>query len=307
MAGYGAYPKMWIEDDDGKLVYGTVQPEVKEALRTLQDMYRNGQIDSEFAFKDGVKAKEQIAAGKIGMAYGEQWGSFVMQASYDRDLEADWQAYPIVSLSGAPARVPLRFATNMFFAVRAGYEHPEAIVKMFNLHLEKNWGQTAEYETYYSTPYPAWQLSPVTPFPVLKNLEAYRQLEEVRTSGDNSVLQDEARAILRNIEAYETRNDSKGWGWARTYGPSGAFAILDGYERNNQLLYEPFVGAPTETMIDKRTILDNLAHDTFVNIILGHPLDDFDRFVEEWNRLGGDQMTAEVNSWYSTRAHERSE
>ncbi|GIQ64504.1 hypothetical protein PACILC2_30720 [Paenibacillus cisolokensis] len=54
-------------------------------------------------------------------------------------------------------------------------------------------------------------------------------------------------------------------------------------------------------MIEKESILYNYAHDTFVNIIIGRPLEDFDRFVSEWNRLGGAEMTAEANQWHAER------
>lgn len=301
MAGYEAYPNMWIKDGSGKLVYGAVQPEVKTALAVLQELYREGQIDNEFAFKDGRKEKALIADGKIGIMYGEQWGSFTVQSSYENDPGADWRAFPIVSNTGKLPKVPLKFATSQFLAVKMGFEHPEAIVKLINLHLEKNWGSTAEYETYYSTPYPAWQLSPVTPAPMLKNLEAFRQIEKARRTQDYSGLHDEAKAIQKNIDAYLSANDVTGWGWERTYGPTGAFSILDQYEKNNQLLYESFVGVPTETIIEKQSILESLKNKTFMNIILGRPVDEFDRFVEEWHHLGGKEMTAEVNEWYSEK------
>lgn len=301
MAGYGAYPNIWLEDDTAKLVNGAVQPEVKQALAVLQRMYHGGQIDPEFALKDGRKEKALIADGKIGIMYGEQWGSFVVQSNYEKNSAADWQPYPIVSATGEPAKVPLRFATTQFLAVKKGFKHPEAIVKMINLHLEKNWGVTAEYETYYSTPYPAWQLSPVTPAPLRKNYEAFLQLEEFRTTGDEAVLHDEAKAIQKNIDAYLTRNATTGWGWERTYGPKGAFSIFRQYEKNNQLLFESFVGVPTEAIIEKQSILDELKNKTFMNIILGRPIEEFDRFVEEWHRLGGTEMTAEVNEWFAEK------
>ena len=78
-------------------------------------------------------------------------------------------------------------------------------------------------------------------------------------------------------------------------------SILDQYEDNHQLLSDAFAGAPTETMIEKQTILDNLQHDYFVNIILGEPVEQFDRFVEEWYRLGGADITAEVNQWHEDK------
>ncbi|WP_371825353.1 extracellular solute-binding protein [Paenibacillus soyae] len=303
MAGYGAYPKIWLKDDKGKLVYGGVQPEVKTALLALQDMYKNGQLDPEFGLKNGDKVKEMLASGKLGMFYGEQWGAFVAQASRGLYPNSEWKAFPIVSEGVEKPKVPLRFSTYQFFAVRKDFPHPEAVVKMFNLHLEKNWGETAEYETYYSNPFPVWQLSPITPYPGRKNLDAFLELKEARRTGDFSMLRDEAKAIQKNIEAYLSGSSNKdtGWGWEKAYGPDGAFAILDQYERNGQLLFEGFVGAPTDTMIDKQAVLDELQLETYINIILGRPVEDFDRFIKEWSDLGGDEMTAEVNQWFAEK------
>ncbi|MCA1291418.1 extracellular solute-binding protein [Paenibacillus sp. alder61] len=303
MAGYGAYPNIWLEDESGKLVYGGIQPEVKQALKTLQDMYRNHEIESEFIFKNGSKAKQLIADGKIGMAYGEQWGSFLLQSSRNGDPDAEWQAFPIVADSGKAAKVPLKFTTSYFYAVRKDFAYPEAILKMFNLHLEKNWGKTAEYETYYNNVMPVWGLSPVTPFPADKNLKAYRQIVEARREDTTSQLQGEPGFIQDRIDRYLNREEDSesGWGWEKIYGASGAMSILDHYEKNNQLLFDAFAGAPTETMIERQTLLDNLQHDYFVNIILGEPIEQFDRFVEEWNRLGGADITAEVNQWHADK------
>ncbi|GIP43483.1 putative ABC transporter peptide-binding protein YtcQ [Paenibacillus sp. J45TS6] len=300
MAGYDAFPMMWIHDDSGKLTYGGIQSEVKSALLSLQNMYRNGYLDSEFAMKNGIKVKEQVAKGKIGMLYGEQWGSFLVQVSRESDSNADWRAFPIVSVSGEAPKVPLKFNTTHFIAVKRGVEHPEAIIKMFNLHLEKNWGKTAEYEKYYSSPYPVWQLSPITPYPARKNMEAFQQLKEARITGDQSKLNEEAKAIQKNITTYlsGSGNIEIGWGWERTYGEQGAMAIIDQYEKNNQLLYESFVGTPTETMIEKQSILNEIQLQVYMDIILGRPIEEFDRFVEQWKKLGGDQITEEVNQWF---------
>ena len=303
MAGYEAYPRIWIKDKSGNLVYGGIQPEVKTALKVLQDMYNTGQIDKEFGYKDGVKAGRMITNEKIGMMYGEQWGSFMVQPSREHDPHAEWKAFPIVSVSGAAPKVPLLFSTDQFLAVRKEYQHPEVLVKLFNLHLEKNWGVTGAYETYYNSPYAVWRLSPVTPYPVMKNLDAYHQLEEFRHTGNASVLKNEAKTIQKRIDTYEAGGEDMqiGWGWNLTYGTSGAMSILDQYVNNNQLLYESFVGAPTETMIEKLNILKNLQLDSFLDIIQGRPIDEFDNFVKEWNKLGGEQITAEVNQWYAEK------
>jgi len=300
MAGFEAYPELWIVDDSNNLVFGGIQPEVKESLLALQQMYKNGQLDPEFSFKNGGKVKQQIADGKVGMMYGEQWGSFVVQSSKTLASDADWKAYPIVSLTGNPPKVPLKLRTYQYFAVSKDLEQPEAIIKLINLHLEKNWGETAEYNTFYSSSYPVWQLSPVTPYPAQKNLEAYRQLDEARETGNWNLLNAEAQSIQKLIEQFQAGGTDKshGWGWDKTYGVNGAFSILDQYEANDQLLYEAFTGAPTETMIERISILHDLQHESYINIILGNSINEFDQFVETWYELGGAEITKEANEWY---------
>ncbi|MGF7029211.1 putative aldouronate transport system substrate-binding protein [Paenibacillus mucilaginosus] len=309
MAGYGAFPNLWVTNSFGELEYGGIQPEVKTALQELQNMYRSGQIDSEFGMKDSTKVGKQVAAGKIGMLYGEQWSSFAVQGSRGIDPSAEWQAFPLVSGSGEPPQVPLRFSTWQFYAVRKDVPHPEAVIQLFNLHLEKNWGASAAYESYYISPLPVWQLSPVTPYPARKNLEAFQQLDKARRTGDFSFLKDEARAIKKRLDAYASGGPDKesGWGWEKIYGPNGAYGIIDRYEQNHQLLPDGFNGALTDTMMDRQTILNELQDEAFIRIILGRPIDEFDRFVEEWHRLGGDRMTEEVNRWHAEKGRERKE
>ncbi|QYR22309.1 hypothetical protein KZ483_04760 [Paenibacillus sp. sptzw28] len=36
-----AFPGMWVKNDKGEVVYGSVQPEVKEGLEILQKMYND--------------------------------------------------------------------------------------------------------------------------------------------------------------------------------------------------------------------------------------------------------------------------
>ena len=305
MAGFNAYPNIWLLDNSGKLAFGSIQPETKKALQALQDMYKNGQIDKEFGIKDGGKVAEQIAAGKIGMEYGEQWNSiWPLQLNKNNDKNAQWQAFPIVSETGETPKVPLKFSTTKFVAVKKGAKNPEAVIKMFNLHLEKNWGETAEFDKYYAPPNAesVWQLSPVTPYPLKKNLDAFRQIDAARKAGDMSTLKGEAKTIQEKLDMYAS-GSSEGfalWGWERIYGPEGSMGIANQYDQNNQFLMDKFVGTPTPTMVERKTTLEKMQNETFIKIILGQPIEEFDKFVADWKKLGGDQITQEVNEWYAS-------
>ncbi|OPH58074.1 ABC transporter substrate-binding protein [Paenibacillus ferrarius] len=304
MAGYKAYPNMWITDASGKLMFGGIQPEVKKALQALQGMFKNGEIDQEFGIKDGGKVSEQIAAGKIGMEYGEQWNSiWPLQLNRNNDPNAQWRAFPIVSESGDTPKVPLRFSTSKFFAVKKGFKHPEAVIKLFNMHLEKNFGKTAEFDKYYAPPEAesVWQLSPVTPSPVKKNVEAFRAIDAARKANDFSTLKGEAKTIQGKIEAFNS-GSKEGfalWGWERIYGPEGSEGVVDQYDKNSQFLMDKFVGAPTPTMVERKSTLEKLMNETYTKIIMGGSVDEFDKFVKDWTKLGGEQITKEVNEWYA--------
>ena len=53
-------------------------------------------------------------------------------------------------------------------------------------------------------------------------------------------------------------------------------------------------------MSERKTTLDDMLDQTFIKIISGQEtLDAFDSVVEEWTTAGGQEMTDEVNEWYS--------
>lgn len=304
-AGYGAYPNMWVEDENGQLVYGSILPEVKETLKVLADMYQKGYIDPEFGIKDGGKVSETVVAGKFGVDYGQQWNPmWPLISNYNNDPSADWTGYSIVALEGEKCMVPLTFNSSRYFAVNKEFDHPEALVKMLNLHLELNWGETNDFNKYYmpveNGGVGVWKFSPVTPYPPYKNYDAFMAIEAARQEGDYSKLQGEPKVIQGNIDAF-LGGDTSQWGWDKIYGEDGVFKNLDTYMKNDQLLREKFVGAPTITMVEKMSTLDKMEVEEFVKIIMGESsIDDFDEFVANWLKLGGQDITDEVNAWYDT-------
>ena len=250
MAGYDAYPQLWLEDEEGRLVYGGIQPEVKEALAALQDLYRQGILDPSFAIKKGEQVKQDIIDGKIGMMYGEQWGAFHVGGSRNTDSFADWKAFPIVSAYDHPPMVPLKFTISSFFAVRSDYEHPEAVVKLFNLHLEKIGAKPlsmsvttmirALLAVFSGYSLPAQEESQCLP--------GDRSLQEGRAAG---ICDAGSASDLGLYAVLPGGRRCRGLGMGEDLWTSGAYAIIDAYDKNGQLLYDRFTGVPTPTMIDR--------------------------------------------------------
>ncbi len=130
--GYHAYPGIWFERD-GKLAYGSVQPEMRAALLDLQKMYADGQIDPEFGVKDINQVTETIAQGKVGMEFGVWWNPYhPLNLSQQNNPDAYWTAFPIPSVDETPAKSQYSSAIWSFLVMRKGFEHPEALIRMVN-------------------------------------------------------------------------------------------------------------------------------------------------------------------------------
>ncbi|MHA2856091.1 extracellular solute-binding protein [Paenibacillus lautus] len=304
-AGYHAYPNMWIDDGSGNLVWGSTLPEVKEGLKALSSMYKAGEIDKEFGVKDGGKVAETIAAGKVGMEFGQQWNPmYPLISNYQNDPGADWKGYALVSVDGEPVLSPQKFAASEFWVVRKGFSNPEALVKMFNLHIELNWGESGDFDYYYmpsaNDSVGVWKYSPVQPYPPFKNVNAFQEIEEARKNKTLDQLTGEALSIQKNMEAFNN-GETTLWGWPKIYGEDGVFQHSVKYLENDHFMLEAFAGPPTQTMAEKQSTLKALETEVFVKIIMGATsIDEFDKFVENWNTLGGADMTKEVNEWYAS-------
>jgi len=300
-AGFQAYPGMWVKDSAGKIVYGGVQPQVKDALLKLQELYKKGLIDKEWIVKDGGKLGEDIINNRLGMWYGGNWNSlWPVDVSKNADL-VNLKPYSIVSVDGkAPVVQAVDPTVNAYTVVRKGYEHPEAIVKLMNEFQEKMWGATSDNAKFGANmnvspvisyfKYPLVQSWPMTK-DIPDNLDA---VNAALSAGDSSKLNSEQLEAFRTIQAFKAGDITKGYGTMRQF---DAFAIIKKDNMENQLKSE-FYGAPTATMVTKKASLDKLEQEVYTKIIMNKAAgSDFDKFVSDWNALGGEQITKEVNDW----------
>jgi len=306
--GFHAYPRQWIKDDSGKLVFGSIQPEMKQTLAKLQEMYKKGEIDREFGVKDSGKAAEFAAAGKVGMHFGQMWNPlWPLVDNKKNDPNADWQSYPLVSIDDKPAQPRVGLAVGNYYAVLKNAKNPEALVKMVNLFAEIFWGKLATPEVFDEhfgkdgiekhkyAPFQAW--------PARKNLDVHMHIVEAMETGDKSKLNAEEQNNYSQISDYLAgKPDSQlGWAYDRVFGKEGAFKVVNKYVSENMILPDEFYGAPTPSIVEKYSTLQKMELEVFSKIIMGDSIDTFDKFVTDWKKLGGDAMTTEVNEWYAAR------
>lgn len=309
--GYHAYPQTWQKGNDGKLVYGSIQPQMKIALKQLQDMYKAGQIDPEFGMKDVDKENELVAGNQIGIAFGQFWLSawpLEKAAVKDGKLVQDWEVYGLPSIDGAPAKSQVGLGLNGYVVINKNCKNPEAVIQMLNHWVKINSnGMTDERKLYMNGKELEdkgklyFKVNPIRIHSQDGNVQAGAVLPNAIAAKDPSALKDNADWTNR----YETslrylNGDMSGWLNWMIAKPNGSFAIMNQYLQEKRYQSDEFFGAPTVTMQDKKSILDAKEKELFTKIIMGQvSIDEFDKFVADWKSLGGDKITQEVNDWYA--------
>ncbi|MEH7014338.1 extracellular solute-binding protein [Neobacillus niacini] len=310
--GYHAYPGSWVKGPDGELMYGTIAPEMKSAIQKLQEMYKEGLIDPEFAVKDADTVNELVVSDQIGMAYGAFWLSIwpLQSAAIQNDkLAQDWQSYPIVSTDDQPAKSGTDNGVGAYFVISKNAKNPEAVMKIINKWIEVQTNLTDENKVYMfgksgiDKSSLLWKINPTVFFAQDENLAAGKLLPKAIEAKDPSVIGSNPEMISRykRVEKY-LEGDLNMWNeWAISK-PGGSFAIMDQYNEENRFQVDEFYGTLTPTMISKKGILDEKANEFYTKVIMNKAsIDDFDKFVKEWKKLGGEQMTKEVNDWYKSK------
>lgn len=290
--GFNAYPNQWLEESDGKIVRGIIKPEMKKPLQMLQAMYKEGLIDKEFGVKDNGKAAENYVSGKSGMFYGAHWDAFNAEKTDENDPNAKWIVVTLPSESGQAPKIPLRIAADGFLVVRKGYKHPEALVKVFNVYVEKLFGEDAEFNKYFGEKGVdnIWQMSPVYALDPKIDLKAHQDIKKAIKEGTADKLTGSAKGFYNNMQ-----NGMQSF--SLMFGPEDTpFAFVDETYPDN-VFWNAYLGAPTPTMVERWSNLDELIGTTLTSIVQGKTEVDsgFDKLVEDWLNMGGKQVTEEVN------------
>lgn len=300
-AAYGAFPKQWIYDEDGNVVYGSVQPEAKEALAHIHELYKEGILDQDFLMRTSSNLIELIVDGQFGSFFGPWWApnNPLMQA-VEQNKDAEWQPYLIATEKSGFTSYHTQNPSGKYIVVRKGYEYPEIACKIVSVlfdYLRYNDRDNQEIVDYYKE-----NVDPTArPFAINVDYNnalqiCYGELNHV-FAGDKSA--DELNVLeysyYEACESYlKDAENASAEDWAAYTSRITACKILnDGRTNKVESLYF----GETETMVTDWWSLENLESDTYLKIVTGESaLDEFDRFVENWYQNGGETITKEVRA-----------
>ena len=298
-ACFGAYPKQWIMNDDGEIVYGSVTDEAKEALSYINSLYNQGVIDNDFLLRTSTNICELIENGLCGSFFGPWWApNNPLANAVSKNPDADWQPYLIATDSDGTTSYHSQNPCYKYVVVRKGYEHPEIAAKMISVMFDKvrfDCTDSEEFKNYYQI-----NVEP-TARPLSINVDynnalsiCYRNIDATISGRKNpDSLELLERSFYDACSEYIKNANKTSTQWAAYMSRIKACSLIT---QDNIKVVDSLYFKTTDTMKSHWWRLKAKEKEAYLKIISGEEdISYFDTFVKEWNEQGGQIITSEVS------------
>ena len=302
-----AYPDMWITGDDGSIVYGSVQDEMKDALAAWADWYQQGIINPNFSTATFEDMSTDAITGKVGVMPFYQWWGYSpgVDVVSNQGVDAIFYPYMIPSATGGQVYQSILFANQTYTVVSKTCKNPEAVLKMINLYgylVDDAMGiEDDEIITSFTNP----EIVHVVPQLRVLNpncdYDQFIQVSNAVATGDTSGLinsgmwgkYESSMEFINNGTPAVLGDYSQQGSIKPAYGL--AADILD----NELYIKSRLWGGSPEALLSYGSTLDDILTEGYTKIIMGlKDIDYFDTVVSEWYAAGGEKVTQEMNEMY---------
>lgn len=305
---FGAYMLRYMKNEDGSVVHGSTQPEMKEALSWMKELYDEGVLDSQFGVRTSEEIKEMLINGELGIVTGTWAHMDNMQAVYEMDKNAKFVVYNLDNGNGK-VNFPAPLSTkDQYLVISKECENPEAIFKILEL-VNFTWGymtseQRKEMNATLVDQLAAGMGGHARPIgmDIMAAQFAYDQqvkpaLDYAETGHtDYPTFNPESNTYYKALMAWkEDPLNMDPTLWCRYH--TRFQAVVHSHNLEEQGLYEMSypIYALTETMKSNPVDLDGMMAEYFIKIITGElPVDAFDEYVTQRNSQGGADICDEL-------------
>ena len=307
-SSFQSYPQYWLQGKDGTVEYGSIQPETRDALEKISELYTNKLIDPEMLVRSN--SKEPLLAGKVGIFFGPWWSGYTV-ADATLAGAADWRAYFTPLSEDGNYYTHMAEPTTQYVVASKACKNPEAAFKIIN-YLIKNqqkWVDegiattelvTSDFYPLFNTYDNADEIE-VSYDVLTKYLAGETTMDDVDFSTHNLLKSDMEAVKKQKKEPYDDFSLDK-WNLDSDIAKNNLprlVSILVGDAPSVNEKYVPVYNAyngQTETMETKWANLKKMEEETFSKIVMGKAdISEFDTFVKNWKSQGGDQILKEIN------------
>lgn len=309
---FGAYPKQWITDDEGNVVYGSITDECREALAAINGLVNEGVLNASLAVTGGDQCYELLANGQAGMFIGAWWSGQYPVVAILEGMPDTASFVPVIAPLNPDGKMVVcdKSPTNTYVVVKKGCseEVKEAVVKTINYQYDLDQSQAEGVRPNGMDSNFSWHYYPINvlhcDFDAKENQIAdvmkviAGEMDYDDQCGDGKTWYNGYTTVMEHGLRYAFDTNlatANAWGWA-----TGAWEV----ERNADLIehFSEVTYADTPSMERLWTAMETLEEEYFLKVMIGEAsLDDWDDFVSEWKSIGGDTITAEVVEYVTSK------
>lgn len=269
----------WRVMEDGTLMNSVITPGRKPGLAYLRDLYKEGAIDKDFAVLKTTQVWDKVNNGNAGIYIGNI-------SDYPRFVEALAKTNPnakfvMINHTVGPTGKSGVSETIGFYGLQAipaklgnDKEKVKRIIEFLDWQASDEGALFKKYgiEGAYYTKNADGTLKPNN--------------DKLKADGVVNLISHNKFDPYLNVMSTAPEDVQK--------------QQRDMYDYvAKQGVRNPAAGFLAPTQREKGADLGKLRDEFFVNVVMGkRPIEDFDKFANEWLDKGGRQMTKEVNDWY---------
>jgi putative aldouronate transport system substrate-binding protein len=293
---YNSFPRQWIEQD-GKVVYGSITEETKQGLGKLADWYKEGLIDPQLAVRKSIE--DLIIGGQTGAYFGPWWTpDYPLNSAKQKNPNAEWAPY-IISKDGSGAITAYtQNPASEFYVVRKGFKHPEVLPKLVSALDDKLRREDRNYQPVVD--FIKFGGDRGAPVNIMVNFndataQMYQNINAaIEGKKDPNTLSLDDLSSYQKVTDYlkdPTKADANQWSAYKSRMVAGKLMAETKINEVNPVFF-----GQTKSMKLKWANLTKLEDETFLKIVTGEKdLNYFDKFVENWKKTGGTEITKEVS------------
>jgi putative aldouronate transport system substrate-binding protein len=305
---YGLIPDRWSQEGDG-LMYDAIRPELKEPLQLLSQWYQDGIFRSDFFTIETSESVQDVASGQCGLHFTPSWGANLDTVNNDPNTR-----WAFTDIPAGPDGHKGKYTENNFregpFCFRKGMEHVDKVFMITNWMIDL----TEDFDRRMHSTY-AWEgynynwegetivptnigWMPWAPGPI--GTRGSGMIDPRRVGNEITYWREEWGKIPpEERDALQTYLLEDPTGVQAVSQDSRVFIL----ETADLGMMTELQRTPTPTMVERWVDLQKLVEEAHLSIITGgKPIEAFDDMVTQWKQQGGEQVLAEVNEWWASRA-----
>jgi|LSQX01.3.fsa_nt_gb putative aldouronate transport system substrate-binding protein len=296
----GAFPKQWMMDKNGKVYYGSIQPEFKQTLALVRSWIEKGIISTDLFTQGWETIWGSVTDGLAGMWFFP-W-NWALDAEFKKKNP---RAEVICYNAPIDANGKVTYFTGQPFenmlVVRKGYEHPEVVFKIWELYADIESGKHKKgYEAckplrdanttwYVAAPLGKYACRFDDTIPTgAEKLQKWLDTGEVPEDVTDVTLE-----MWNKVKSWRDNQDTpENWG---LYTSRLVASLITKDPICNPV--NPVYFYQTKTMLDIWDYLHSMENDTIRTILTGEvDIEYFDTFVADWKEGGGDTIIEEIQA-----------